>query len=52
MTKRRLYARFGVCEFWIVGPEGRNIEVCVFEDYELKTFSGLPAWHQTVESFA
>jgi len=42
VTKRRVYARFGVREFWIVGPEGRNIEVCVFRDCELKTFQVYP----------
>lgn len=42
VTKRRVYARFGVREFWIVDPEGRNIEVCVFRDCELKTFQVYP----------
>lgn len=42
VTKRRVYARFGVREFWIVGPESRNIEVCVFRDCELKTFQVYP----------
>ncbi|WP_144440508.1 Uma2 family endonuclease [Limnochorda pilosa] len=37
VTKRRLYGRYGVREYWIVDPEARSIEVCVHSGRELVT---------------
>lgn len=37
VTKRRLYARFGVRELWLVDPDARTIEVCVHTGAGLAT---------------
>lgn len=37
VTKRRLYARFGVRELWLVDPDARTIEVCVHTGSDLTT---------------
>jgi len=43
MKKKRLYAKFGVKEYWIVDPEGRTIELYCLKEGVLvpvKSFSG------------
>jgi len=37
VRKRRLYARFGVKEYWIVDPEGERVEVHVLESEQYPT---------------
>ncbi|MEW6399503.1 MAG: Uma2 family endonuclease, partial [Bacillota bacterium] len=42
VTKRHLYAKYGVREFWVVDPEGRTIEVTVLRGRELATLQVYP----------
>lgn len=42
VTKRHLYAKYGVREFWVVDPEGRTIEVAVLREGELATLQVYP----------
>jgi len=37
VTKRRIYGRYGVREYWLVDPEGYSIEVAVNNGKELAT---------------
>jgi len=40
--KRRLYARYGVREYWIVDPQGRMVEVTSLSGSVLETVSVVP----------
>lgn len=42
-TKRRLYARYGAREYWIVDPDGRSIEVTSHNGRELATVQVYPS---------
>ncbi|HHY46745.1 MAG TPA: Uma2 family endonuclease [Firmicutes bacterium] len=42
VTKRRIYGRYGVREFWIVDPDGRSIEVAAHNGRELATVQVYP----------
>ncbi|MDI6893276.1 MAG: Uma2 family endonuclease [Bacillota bacterium] len=42
VTKRHLYAKYGVREFWLVDPDGRTIEVAVLRGGELATLQVYP----------
>ncbi|NPV80578.1 MAG: Uma2 family endonuclease [Firmicutes bacterium] len=42
VTKRRIYGRYGVREFWIVDHEGRSIEVAAHNSRELATVQVYP----------
>ncbi|MBC7340642.1 MAG: Uma2 family endonuclease [Firmicutes bacterium] len=42
VTKRHLYAKYGVREFWVVDPEGRTIEVAVLRGGDLVTLQVYP----------
>src|SRR3972149_6548820 len=37
VIKRKLYAKFGVKEYWIVDPEGKNVEVMELEEKGFRT---------------
>lgn len=37
VTKRRVYARYGVRELWVVDPEARSVEVAAHNGHELAT---------------
>ncbi|NPV53444.1 MAG: Uma2 family endonuclease [Firmicutes bacterium] len=41
-TKRRIYARYGVRELWLVDPDGRSIEVAIHNGRELATLQVYP----------
>lgn len=43
VIKRRVYARFGVREFWLVDLEAKSIEVAAREDQDLVTAGVYPA---------
>jgi len=47
ITKRRLYSRYGVREYWIVDSEARSIEICVHDGRELVTHG---VWPEATES--
>ncbi|NPV79697.1 MAG: Uma2 family endonuclease [Firmicutes bacterium] len=42
VTKRQIYSRYGVREFWIVDPDGRSIEVAAHNGRELATVQVYP----------
>ncbi|NPV78710.1 MAG: Uma2 family endonuclease [Firmicutes bacterium] len=42
VTKRRIYGRYGVREFWIVDPDGHSIEVAAHNGRELATVQVYP----------
>ena len=37
VIKRKLYAKFGVKEYWIVDPEEKNVEVMELEEKGFRT---------------
>lgn len=41
-AKRRLYARYGVREYWIIDPQERTVEVTGLRDGVLETLSVVP----------
>lgn len=42
LSKRRLYARFGVREYWMVDPIAKNVEVCLHDETDLRTVAVYP----------
>ncbi|MCL4515315.1 MAG: Uma2 family endonuclease [Firmicutes bacterium] len=42
VTKRQVYAKYGVRELWLVDPKGRTIEVATLQGHELATFQVYP----------
>ncbi len=42
VTKRKLYRKFGVKEYWIVDPDKKNIEVMTWQGSEFKTLVTYP----------
>lgn len=50
VTKRRIYGRYGIREYWIADPDGRSIEVAAHNGKELATIQVYPLGTTLVSS--